>query len=181
MVCFVHLPVWVAIKATLEILLSLCNILCFSFLRGRLFLPVLYSWTHVHSKWIGRLKYSILTAIASFHVTVPSLLDSLEASWWVPFIMHKYEHAIFLLRVLQCFFNFHVDVFEKILACKSLSLPNNFPSQALFLAIPFLAPYSSHTYPPTILFSFWAYVHVLVILDISSFFAYLIFIPHSNY
>ena len=34
MSCFVHLPVWVAIKATLEMLLSLCNILCFSFLQA---------------------------------------------------------------------------------------------------------------------------------------------------
>ena len=59
MVCFLHLPVWEAIKATLEILLSLCNILCFSSLQGRLVQPALYSWTHVHSKWIGRLKCSI--------------------------------------------------------------------------------------------------------------------------
>ena len=59
MVCFLHLPVWEPIKATLEILLSLCNILCFSSLQGRLVLPALYSWTHVHSKWIGRLKCSI--------------------------------------------------------------------------------------------------------------------------
>lgn len=35
MVCFLHLPVWEPIKATLEILL-LCNILCFSSLQGEI-------------------------------------------------------------------------------------------------------------------------------------------------
>lgn len=43
MVSSVHLPAWFAVKATLEILVSLCNILCCAFLQGRLVLPALYS------------------------------------------------------------------------------------------------------------------------------------------
>lgn len=43
MICSVHLPAWFAVKATLEILISLCNILCCAFLQGRLVLPALYS------------------------------------------------------------------------------------------------------------------------------------------